>query len=91
MFGVGKASGENRAAFAAQQAINSPLIDFSIQGSKGVLFNASSQDVTLNEIQEAAKIITENVDPRAQIIFGAIRGNGLKRGELKISVIATKL
>ena len=92
MFGTGKALGENRAAKAAEQAINSPLLDFSIQGSKGVLFNASGYDITLNEIQEAAKIITKNVDPRAQIIFGAAasRNNGLKKGELKISVIATK-
>ncbi|MFH1968092.1 MAG: cell division protein FtsZ [bacterium] len=91
MFGMGKASGENRAAQAAERAISSPLLDFSIQGSKGVLFNASGQDITLNEIQEAAKIITKNVDPRAQIIFGAVKDSGLKKGELKISVIATKL
>jgi cell division protein FtsZ len=91
MFGVGKAMGENRAILAAEQAINSPLLDFSIQGAKGVLFNAAGQDVTLNEIQEAAKIITKNVDPKAQIIFGAVKDNTLKKGEIKISVIATKL
>ncbi len=91
MFGVGKAMGEKRAILAAEQAINSPLLDFSIQGSKGVLFNASGQDVTLQEIQEAAKIITKNVDPKAQIIFGAVKDNTLKKGEIKISVIATKL
>lgn len=91
MFGVGKAMGENRAILAAEQAINSPLLDFSIQGAKGVLFNAAGQDVTLNEIQEAAKIITKNVDSKAQIIFGAVKDNTLKKGEIKISVIATKL
>jgi len=91
MFGVGKAMGENRAILAAEQDINSPLLDFSIQGAKGVLFNAAGQDVTLNEIQEAAKIITKNVDPKAQIIFGAVKDNTLKKGEIKISVIATKL
>lgn len=93
MFGIGKASGENRAVRAAEQAISSPLLDFSVQGSKGVLFNVSGEDASLNEIQEAAKIITKNVDPRAQIIFGAStsKDNGLKKGELKISVIATKL
>ena len=90
MFGNGKASGENRAILAAEQAINSPLLDFSIQGSKGVLFNASGQDITLNEIQEAAKVITKNVDPKAQIIFGAVKDNSLKKGELKVTVIATK-
>jgi cell division protein FtsZ len=91
MFGTGRASGENRAVLAAEAAINSPLLDFSIQGSRGVLFNASGQDITLNEIQEAAKIITKNVDPRAQIIFGAVKDDSLKKGELKVTVIATKL
>jgi len=90
MFGVGKATGENRAVEAANKAINSPLLDFSIKGSKGVLFNASGNDVTLNEIQEAANVITKNVDPKAQIIFGAVKNNSLKKGEIKISVIATK-
>ena len=91
MFGTGKAIGENRAVLAAEAAINSPLLDFSIQGSKGVLFNASGIDVTLNEIQEVAKIITKNVDPKAQIIFGAVKDATLKKGEIKVSVIATKL
>ena len=91
MFGTGKAVGENRAVLAAEAAISSPLLDFSIKGSKGVLFNASGQDITLNEIQEAAKVITKNVDPRAQIIFGAVKDNTLKKGEIKVSVIATKL
>jgi len=66
------------------------LLDFSIKGSKGVLFNASGQDITLNEIQEAAKVITRNVDPKAQIIFGAVKDNSLKKEEIKITVIATK-
>jgi len=90
LFGVGKACGENRAVVAANSAINSPLLDFSIKGSKGVLFNASGQDVTLNEISEAANVITKNVDPKAQIIFGAVKDNNLKKGEIKITVIATK-
>jgi len=91
MFGTGKAVGENRAILAAEQAISSPLLDFSIQGAKGVLFNASGMDISLNEIQEAAKIITKNVDPKAQIIFGAVKDATLKKGEIKVSVIATKL
>jgi cell division protein FtsZ len=91
MFGVGKASGENRATKAAEIAISSPLLDFSIQGAKGVLFNVSGQDVTLNEIQEASKVITKNVDSKAQIIFGAVKDNNIKKGEIKITVIATKL
>lgn len=89
LFGVGKAQGQNRAMEAATKAINSPLLDFSIKGAKGVLFNVSG-DVTLNEIKEAAKLITENVDPKAQIIFGAVKDATLKKDEIKITVIATK-
>ena len=91
MFGVGRAIGENRAVKAAEIAITSPLLDFSIQGAKAVLFSASGNDITLNEIQDAAKIITKNVDPKAQITFGAVKDNNLKKGEIKITVIATKL
>ena len=90
MFGVAKAIGENRAVVAAEKAITSPLLDFSIKGSKGVLFSVSGNDITLNEIQEAAKVITKNVDPKAQIIFGAVKDKNLKKGEIKITVIATK-
>ena len=90
LFGVGKAAGENRAIEAAQKAINSPLLDFSISGAKGVLFNVSGNDTTLNEIQEAAKIITKKVDAKAQIVFGAVKDSALKKGEMKITVIATK-
>ena len=91
LFGVGRASGENRATRAAEMAISSPLLDFSIRGAKGVLFSASGNDITLNEIQEAAKVITKNVDSKAQIIFGAVKDKNLKKGEIKITVIATKL
>lgn len=91
LFGVGKTSGENRAVRAAEKAISSPLLDFSIKGAKGVLFSVSGNDITLNEIQEAAKIITKSVDSRAQIIFGAVRDKNLRKGEIKITVIATKL
>jgi len=95
LFGVGRASGESRATKAAESAINSPLLDFSIKGAKGVLFSVSGNDVSLTEIKEAAKIITENVDSRAQIIFGAVKPpkgySDLKKGEIKITVIATKI
>ena len=90
LFGTGKAVGEHRAVEAATKAINSPLLDFSIKGSKGILFNASGNDITLQEIKEAAKVITENVDSKAQVIFGAVKDNTLKKGEIKITVIATK-
>ncbi|MCX6722066.1 MAG: cell division protein FtsZ [Candidatus Staskawiczbacteria bacterium] len=91
LFGVGKTSGENRAVLAAEKAINSPLLESSIKGAKGVLFSVSGNDITLNEIQESAKVITKNVDSRAQIIFGAVKDKNLKKGEIKITVIATKL
>lgn len=91
LFGTGKAQGENRAVEAAKKAISSPLLDFSLSGSKGVIFNVSGNDVSLNEIKTAAKTITENVDPKARIIFGAIKDDSLRRGEIKITVIATKL
>lgn len=90
LFGTGKAIGQDRAINAAEKAINSPLLDFSINGSKGVLFNVAGPDITLNEIQFVAKIVTRNVDPKAQIIFGTVKDNNFKKGEIKVTVIATK-
>lgn len=89
-FGAGKASRTNRAIEAAKIAINSPLLDFSLKGSKGILFSISGDDITLNEIKEVGKFITESADPKAKIIFGAVKDNSLKRGEIKVMVIATK-
>ncbi|MEK7663984.1 MAG: cell division protein FtsZ [Patescibacteria group bacterium] len=90
LFGTGKAIGKNRAIDAAKKAINSPLLDFSIKGSEGILFNVSGNDTTLNEIKAIGKFITENVSPKAKIIFGAVKDNSLKRGEIKVTVIATR-
>ena len=90
LMGLGKASGENRAVEAAKIAINSPLLDLSINGAKGVLFVvAGGDDMTMSEIQEAAAAITESVDQDARIIFGAIKDDKLKKNEIKITVIAT--
>ncbi len=90
LMGIGKASGENRAIEAAKQAINSPLLELSINGAKGVLFNVSGgPDLTMMEINEAADIITESIDPDAKVIFGAITDENLKKGEVKVTVIAT--
>ncbi|MBU2539628.1 cell division protein FtsZ [Patescibacteria group bacterium] len=89
LFGVGKAKGENRAIEAANMAINSPLLDSSISGAKKVLFNVSGRDLALTEVSEIAKIITKSADKKAQIIFGAIEDAKLKKGEIKITVIAT--
>ena len=90
LFGMGKASGPNRAIEAAKQAINSPLLDFSIKGAKGILFNVSGNDTALSEIKAIGKFITESADQKAKIIFGAIKDNNLKKGEIKVTVIATK-
>ncbi|MEK7118720.1 MAG: cell division protein FtsZ [Patescibacteria group bacterium] len=90
LMGVGVATGENRAVEAAQMAINSPLLDVSINGARGVLFAiAGGEDMTMNEVQEAAKVITGSVDANAKIIFGAIIDPKLRKGELKITVIAS--
>lgn len=90
LMGIGRGSGENRAAEAAKQAINSPLLEVSIHGAKGVLFNISGgPDLTMMEVNEAAQIITESADPEAKVIFGAITDEDLKKGEIKITVIAT--
>lgn len=90
LMGIGSASGEKRAEKAALGAINSPLLEVSIHGAKGVLFAISGgDDLTINEIQEAAKIITESIDKDAKVIFGTIRDEKLKKGEIKVTVIAT--
>lgn len=89
LMGIGRASGEERAAQAAQQAIESPLIEVSIDGAKGVLFNVTGgYDMSMAEIQEAAEIITSAVSPEANIIFGATLKPELE-DELIITVIAT--
>jgi len=91
LMGIGKASGDNRAVEAARQAINSPLLETSIDGAKGVLFNVTGTDVTMLEVNEAANIITENIDPNAKVIFGVVStpDGELRKGEIKITVVAT--
>ncbi len=90
LMGIGIASGENRAAEAAKAAINSPLLELSIDGARGVLFNVSgSSDLTMLEINEAANIITENADPNAKVIFGAVTDDQIRKGEVHITVVAT--
>jgi cell division protein FtsZ len=90
LMGIGKASGEKRAEEAAKMAINSPLLEVSINGAKGVLFSiAGNDDLTLFEVQEAAKIITESIDPNAKVIFGTIHTDKLKKNEIQITVIAS--
>lgn len=90
LMGIGIASGENRSSEAARAAINSPLLELSIDGAKGVLFNISgSSDLGMLEINEAANIITESIDPNAKVIFGAVVDDQVKKGEIHITVVAT--
>jgi len=90
LMGIGIAGGEKRAEEAARAAISSPLLEVSINGAKGVLFAiAGGDDLTMLEIQDAAKIITESIDQEAKVIFGTVRDERLKKGELKITVIAS--
>ena len=90
LMGIGRATGENRAVLAATAAINSPLLEISIHGAKGVLFAiAGDESMTMHEVQEAAKIITESIDKEAKVIFGAIHDDKLKKGEIKVTVIAS--
>lgn len=90
LMGIGYASGDKRAEEAAKLAINSPLLEVSISGARGVLFSiAGGDDLTMFEIQDAAKTITESVDQNAKIIFGTVRDDKLKKGEIKITVIAS--
>ncbi len=90
LMGIGRATGDDRAQEAARAAINSPLLEVSINGAKGVLFNVSGgSDLSMSEVNEAAQIITESVDRDAKIIFGAVIDDKLKKGEIKITVVAT--
>ena len=89
LLGIGTGVGENRAQMAARAAISSPLLELSIEGAKGVLFNiAGGEDMTMAEVDEAARIITETADADANIIFGATVNPRLS-DQLRITVVAT--
>jgi cell division protein FtsZ len=89
LMGIGRANGENRAVTAAQQAIESPLLEVSIDGARGVLFNViGGNDLAMHEINAAAEAITTAADPDANIIFGATINPELE-GEVIITVVAT--
>jgi cell division protein FtsZ len=91
LMGIGRASGENRASEAARAAIESPLLDVTIDGAKGIVFNITAGvDLRMFEVEEAARIITENADPNAKVIFGTvIDPDQVEEGEVKITVVAT--
>jgi cell division protein FtsZ len=89
LMGIGRAGGENRALQAAQQAIESPLLEVSIDGARGILFNViGGMDMSMHEINTAAETITAAADPDANIIFGATINPDLE-GEIIITVVAT--
>jgi len=89
LMGIGRASGENRAVQAAQQAIESPLLEVSIDGARGILFNViGGNDLSMHEINTAAEAITSAADPDANIIFGATINPDIE-GEVIITVVAT--
>jgi cell division protein FtsZ len=90
LMGIGRAQGDDRAINAARSAISSPLLDLSIAGASRVLFSISGgADLAMAEVHEAAKIITESIDRDAKVIFGAIQDERARRGEAKVTVIAT--
>ena len=89
LMGIGRASGENRAVIAAQQAVESPLIEVKIEGARGVLVSvAGGYDMSMSEVQEAAEVITGSVSPEANIIFGASIRPDLE-DEIIVTVVAT--
>lgn len=89
LMGIGYGAGESRATDAAKAAIESPLLEQSVKGAKGILFNITGgEDLSMYEIDEAAKVITEAADPEANIIFGSVVDPAYN-GEMKITVIAT--
>jgi cell division protein FtsZ len=91
LMGIGRGSGETRAVDAARAAIESPMLDVTIDGAKGIVFNITSgPDLRMYEVEEAARIITEHADPNAKIIFGVVEdADYVEPGELKITVVAT--
>lgn len=90
LMGIGLAEGDNRAREAANRAVNSPLLSVSINGAKGILFVvAGSDDIGILEVQEAAKTINESADKNARIIFGMMHDDKLKKGQIRVIVIAT--
>ncbi len=89
LMGIGVASGENKAVEAAKQAINSNLLDMSIDGARGIVFTVTGgPELSMSEVNEAAKIITAAADEEAKIIFGAVIDEKLK-DQIKITVVAT--
>lgn len=89
LMGIGQGAGDNRAVDAAKAAIDSPLLELSIEGAKGILFTVTGgPDLGMYEVNEAARIITSSADPNARVIFGSVVDEAMK-DQIKITVIAT--
>jgi len=89
LMGIGYGTGDSRASEAARAAVDSPLLDTSIEGARGILFNVTGgTDLSMFEVDEAARIITENASPEANVIFGAVIDENYT-GQIKVTVIAT--
>ncbi|PIW34908.1 MAG: cell division protein FtsZ [Candidatus Nealsonbacteria bacterium CG15_BIG_FIL_POST_REV_8_21_14_020_37_12] len=90
LFGMGRAAGEKRAEKAAKTALDSPLLDILPKGAKGVLFNVSGgKDISLSVIEEIGRILTQEINPQAKVLFGVVEDEKLRKGELKVTVIVT--
>jgi cell division protein FtsZ len=85
---IGRGTGQNRAIDAAKQALASPLLDVSMQGAKGVLFNISGNNLTLYEVNNAAEVIRQAVDPQANVIFGVVLDPNMGN-DVRLTLIAT--
>ncbi|MEK9194566.1 MAG: hypothetical protein AAB884_02025 [Patescibacteria group bacterium] len=90
LIGIGMASGADRSIKAVDAAINSPLLELSIDGAKGVLFSiAGGRDLKMSEINDVAKAVSANLDTNVRVIFGAYHDKSLKEKNMKVTVIAT--
>lgn len=85
---IGRGTGQNRATDAAREALASPLLDVSMQGAKGVLFNIAGSDLTLFEVNNAAEVIRQAVDPQANVIFGVVLDPNMGK-DVRLTLIAT--
>jgi cell division protein FtsZ len=88
-FGIGTGKGKDRVQKALEGAINSPFLDSSIEGAKGILFNVSGEEISLTEVEKVGKIISQKVDSKAKVIFGVAQNKKVKKGAIKIALIAT--
>lgn len=90
LIGIGEASGQDRSVKGVNMAVNSPLLEISIDGAKGVLFSvAGGKDLKMSEVNDVAKAVTANLDPNAKVIFGAYQDRSLKEKSMRVTVIAT--